>query len=55
MSRIAFWLQNLMLAAWYIRITDPRSPLNYWHNLRGMLSGMWDGTRSRYGAPPWVR
>jgi rhamnopyranosyl-N-acetylglucosaminyl-diphospho-decaprenol beta-1,3/1,4-galactofuranosyltransferase len=55
MSRIAFWLQNLLLVTWYIRTTNPRHPLNYWHNLRGMLSGMWDGTRGRYGAPPWVR
>jgi GT2 family glycosyltransferase len=55
MSRIAFWLQNLMLVAWYIRITNPRRPLNYWQNFRGMLSGMWDGTRGRYGAPPWLR
>jgi GT2 family glycosyltransferase len=55
MSRIAFWFQNLLLVTWYVRTTNPRHPLNYWRNLRGMLSGMWDGTRGRYGAPPWIR
>lgn len=55
MSRIAFWLQNLLLVTWCIRTTSPHGPLNYWRNLRGMLTGMWDGTKGRYGAPPWVR
>ncbi len=55
MSRSAFWFQNLLLVTWYIRTIRPRSPLNYWRNLRGMLSGMWDGARGRYGAPPWIR
>lgn len=55
MSRSAFWFQNLLLVAWYIRAIRPRSALNYWRNLRGMLSGMWDGARGRYGAPPWIR
>lgn len=55
MSRIAFWLQTLLLLMWYIRATKPRQLLSYWRNLRGMLGGMWDGTRGRYGAPPWIR
>jgi rhamnopyranosyl-N-acetylglucosaminyl-diphospho-decaprenol beta-1,3/1,4-galactofuranosyltransferase len=55
MSRVAFWFQNLLLLTWYIRITKPNRPLDYWRNLRGMLTGMWDGVRGRYGAPPWIR
>jgi glycosyltransferase involved in cell wall biosynthesis len=55
MSRIALWLQSLLLLTWYLRATKPRRPVNYWQNLRGMVSGMWDGARGRYGAPPWVR
>lgn len=55
MSRGAFWFQNLLLVAWYIRAMNPRRPLAYWRNLRGMLNGMWAGTRGCYGAPPWVR
>jgi GT2 family glycosyltransferase len=55
MSRAAFWLQNLLLLTWYVRTAKPRRPLNYWRSLRGMLSGLWDGTRGRYGAPPWIR
>lgn len=55
MSRVAFWFQNLLLLTWYIRVTKPRHPLNYWRNLRGMLAGMWHGTTGRYGAPPWIR
>lgn len=54
MSRIALWFQNLLLATWYLRSTRPRHFLNYWRNLRGMVNGMWDGARGRYGAPPWV-
>jgi GT2 family glycosyltransferase len=55
MSRLAFWFQNILLLAWYIRSTKPRRPLNYSRNLRGMLTGLWDGTRGRYGAPPWIQ
>lgn len=54
MSRSALWFQNLLLLTWYIRSTKPRHPLNYWRNVRGMLAGMWDGARGRYGAPPWI-
>jgi GT2 family glycosyltransferase len=55
MSRVAFWFENLLLLAWYVRSTTPRRPRSYWRNLRGMLTGLWDGTRGRYGAPPWIR
>lgn len=55
MSRVALWFQNLQLFAWHIRSTKPRHPFNYWRNVRGMLAGMWDGARGRYGAPPWIR
>lgn len=55
MSRSAFWFQNLLLVTWHMRTIRPRTALNYWRNLRGMLSGMWAGARGRYGAPPWIR
>lgn len=55
MSRVTLWFQNLLLVAWFIRATRPRRPSKYWQNLRGMLGGMWDGARGRFGAPPWVR
>jgi hypothetical protein len=55
MSRGAFWFENLLSMVWYLRTTRPRYPLNYWRNLRGMMSGMRDGMRGRYGAPPWIR
>lgn len=54
MSRGAFWFHNFLLMTWYIRAVNPRHPLDYWRNLRGMLSGIWAGTRGCYGAPPWV-
>lgn len=55
MSRTAFWFQNFLLLIWYLRFTKPRHALIYWRNLRGMLAGLWDGARGRYGAPPWIR
>jgi rhamnopyranosyl-N-acetylglucosaminyl-diphospho-decaprenol beta-1,3/1,4-galactofuranosyltransferase len=55
MSRAALWAQNLIVVTWVIRTTRPRRLSNYWRNLRGMITGMWDGARGRYGAPPWVR
>ena len=55
MSQISLWLQNFLLLTWCVRTTKPRYPLNYLRNVRGMLTGMWDGARGRYGAPPWVR
>lgn len=55
MSRAALWLQTLLLLTWYVRATRPRRPANYWRILRGLVSGVWDGARGRFGAPRWVR
>lgn len=54
MSRVTLWIQNIILMTWHIRITNPKRPLAYWRNIRGMICGMRDGARSRFGPPPWI-
>lgn len=54
-SDASLWFQNLLLIGWLLRSTRPRRPTAYWRNLSGMLGGVWDGARGRFGPPPWVR
>ena len=52
MSRAAFWLNSALRMAWQVRNGRGAPVLK---SVRAMVAGMRDGSRGRYGPPPWIK